>query len=107
MTEDMIPMMMLIAFAGGCMAGFGMSRSKSTCIRIFFTTIFLNMVGWVVYGYNLRGFACYKTFGQEIAGSLIVLPGLLLFNFVPAAVGSFITITVIKLFKKQKTKSEE
>lgn len=99
-TEEQIPLYVLIAFLGGCFAGAWTIRSGVTGSILLLAAIMLDVAAWMTYGFIVNWEPSWGI--QDIvAGILYAGLGLLIFATVPALVGFGLSIFVVKVLSER------
>ncbi len=103
-TEEQIPLYVLIAFLGGCFAGAWTIRSSVLGAILLTAAIMLDVTAWMTYGFIVNWEPSWGI--QNImAGILWAGFGMLIFATVPALVGFGLSVFVVKVcFRKPKRK---
>lgn len=104
MTEAQIPLMALLAFLGGCVAGVWIKKSGRTSAVLLVATIVLDMAGWMIYGFTVNW---RPSWGIQhiVLNVLSLLPGMVLFVGVPAVAGFGLSVLVFRIIFRKATRS--
>ena len=86
MTEEQVPLMVLIAFLGGCIAGAWAGRWSPAGAALLLAVITMDVAGWMTYGFIVNWEPSWGA-QKVIASSLYVGCGMIIFAAVPAVAG--------------------
>jgi hypothetical protein len=102
-TQDQIPLAILIAVISGFVAGLLTFRSRKAGWVAMGVVILLSVFGPTIYGYSLhlRNGASF-TFIQIVSGFLLALPGVLLFFGLPAAGACMLTAALCRQWRQHQ-----
>ena len=100
MVETQIPLMVVMAFLGGCFAGAWIGRSNFTGFLLLLLAIVLDIAGWIIYGFAKNWKPAWGV--REIAGGILyAAPGMALFVTASALAGFALSVLVFKIvFRK-------
>jgi len=100
LTEEQIPLYILIAFLGGCFAGVWIRRSSLTGAILLVAAIVLNALGWAIYGLTINWQPSWGI--KNIVGGLLYNGiGMILYAAAPAAVGFGLTLAVVRPLRRK------
>ena len=99
MTEDQIPLMAFIAFAGGIFAGLWAWRRRRMMIVILCAVVLVDAAGWISYGFIVNWQPKWGI-RQIVWDVLYTGPGMLIFTGLPAILGCFVAVNGLRIWKR-------
>jgi hypothetical protein len=95
LTEQQLPLFILIAFLGGCFAGAWTGKSRLAAGILLIAAILLDTTGWAVYGFAVNWQPSWGI--KNIVGGLLYNGiGMVLYATAPAVAGFGLTLFVVR-----------
>jgi len=95
LTEQQLPLFILIAFLGGCFAGAWIGKSRLAAGILLVAAIVLDMTGWAVYGFAVNWQPSWGI--KNIVGGLLLNGiGMILYATGPAVIGFGLTLLIVR-----------
>ena len=106
MTEEQIPLYVLIASLIGCFAGAWTGRSILIGGTVLLVAIGVDITSWMIYGFTVNWQPSWGGIGHIVFGVLYAGPGMTLYATVPAAVGFVLSVFVVRILVRTRKPSD-